>query len=194
MYLHKGHLRNGRPMVRRKMSSIQERLDDIDFDVDRSIRYHQRRRNFFQRLHRYVMFLVIVLGSAAFASLFGIPEMFGAAVAVLGAADLVFNFSHRARDHEILYRRFVHLLAQVRDSAPSEEALAKLHRLRLEIEADEPPLYYALEAQCYNEATMARGWERANALLKLGFSQRLLMNLFTYSNREFSRRRAISAG
>lgn len=163
------------------MVDLEERLDNVDFAVDKSMRYHQRRRNFFEWLHKGVMFFVIVFGSAAFASLLGWSRFFGALTAVLGAADLVFNFSHRARDHEILYRRFSELASDMKkEQKPSEDQIIQFQRRRIAIEADEPPIYRALEASCDNEATIARGWEKDNGLILLSFTQRTFMNFFTF--------------
>lgn len=134
------------------------------------------------------MFFVIVFGSAAFASSLNSPELFGALAAVIGAADLVFSFSHRARDHEILYRRFSEIAADIKQKQkPSEDQLTLWERKRIEIEADEPPIYWALEASCDNEATIARGWEKYNGLVSLSFSQKRLMNLFTFAKDDMPR-------
>ena len=59
--------------------------------------------------------------------------------------------SHRSRDHELLFRRFSNLAIGIRTTDPSEKSYLKWIRDRLLIEADEPPVYYALEADCDNE-------------------------------------------
>ncbi len=71
------------------MGDAGEEAWKLTFRVDKSMRYHQRRRAFFDRCHRWVMFAVILSGSAAFADLMrdgatvltrkqvmdGVPEM-----------------------------------------------------------------------------------------------------------------------
>jgi hypothetical protein len=78
-------------------ASLGTPLDRLSFGIEKSLRYHHRRRGFFDAAHNFVMFGVLICGSAAFAGAW--PTMAGAAAAILGALDLVFQFSHKARDH-----------------------------------------------------------------------------------------------
>lgn len=57
----------------------------LSFDVEKPLRYHQRRRRHFEWLHRLVMLAIILCGSAAFAGAADSPHWFGLAGAVLGA-------------------------------------------------------------------------------------------------------------
>lgn len=74
------------------------RLSDLLFEVDKSLRYHQRRRAHFERWHRWSMLAIVLLGSAAVArwedsiSLLGVPAnaMLGLLTALIGALDLVY--------------------------------------------------------------------------------------------------------
>jgi hypothetical protein len=148
----------------------------LSFDIEKSLRYHQRRRRHFEWLHRLVMLGIILCGSAAFAGAADSPHWFGLAGAVLGALDLVFAFSHRARDRQELHRRFTDLAKAMRAvDAPAAEDLRRWSRERLDIESDEPPIYWAVEASCFNEVALARG-HRADALVPLTLGQRLLMH------------------
>lgn len=151
-------------------------LRELRFHVDKSLRYHQRRRGHYERLHRWTMLGVIVAGSAAFAE--QAPKVFGALAALLGAFDLVFGYSHRARDHDQLHRRFVELSIKARAATPGDEATIKtLIAERERLEADEPPIFWLLEADCDNETTVAWGLERKNGLVPLTRWQRFTMNM-----------------
>jgi hypothetical protein len=126
---------------------------------------------------------VLLSGSAAFADALDQPRVFGLFAATLGALDLVFGFSHRARDHEVLHRRFTDLAAELRTTtSPTQEEVQRWERRRLEIEAEEPPTYWALEASCWNE--VAHAWGR-HASVRLTFWQHLLMNWRTFDKAEF---------
>lgn len=139
---------------------------DILFEIEKSLRYHQRRRAFYDGKHKFLMFLVIILGSASAAAAIS-PESVGGssvwlatgigfATAIAGAVDLVAALSDRARDHEFLYRRFSELMKEIkRKIDPSAEDLTSWRVRRIEIESDEPPIYWGIEAGCYNEVASA---------------------------------------
>lgn len=171
------------------MDSVNANARDIDalkFGVEKSLRYHQRRRAHYEGLHSKLMLGVILSGSAAFGGLLK-PEFLGLFGAALGALDLVFSFSIKAREHDFLYRRFSELLKEiVAKRAPTVDDHAQWIQRRLDIEADEPPVYWALEASCDNEMTLALG-RGAQGLVKLGFWQRLLMHWYRFETAEMPR-------
>lgn len=159
-------------------------LDGLRFGVEKSLRYHQRRRAHYERLHRYLMLGVLLSGSAAFGDVFGEPKWFGLISATLGALDLVFSFSMRVRDHEILHRRFTDLArSMTRTAAPTAADVQRWTDARQEIETEEPPVYWAVEASCYNEVSIAWGREK-HGLVKLTTWQKAMMNWFTFDKVE----------
>ena len=95
------------------MGDAGEEAWKLTFRVDKSMRYHQRRRAFFDRCHRWVMFAVILSGSAAFADLVD-PAYAAVAGALLAALDLTLGFGMKARDHQLLYQRFAELHRKLR--------------------------------------------------------------------------------
>ena len=150
------------------------KTEALNFGIEKSMRYHQRRRGHYEWLHKVIMFLTLLSGSAAFASLLGCPEYFGAAAAVFAAIDLVWGPSHRARDHEILFRRFSALAIAIRTTVPpTAELHAEWVRKRIDIETDEPPIYWALEADCDNE--VRRAWGKDQKLVQINRWARLTM-------------------
>ena len=76
----------------------------------------------------------------------------------VGAISVVWNLTGRARDHEILARRFY----QIAKSINVEEAdPERIENWRIEIlgaSQEEPAVFYALNAECYNAATRALGY------------------------------------
>jgi hypothetical protein len=155
-------------------------LRDLRFHVDKSMRYHQRRRGHFDAMHRWTMLAVVVCGSAAFATRYA--EVAGALGALFGALDLVFGYSHKARDHDALYRRFSDLMAQIRRAAPDETAVRDLTIARETIETDEPPIYWLLEADCDNETTASWGLAQKNGLVPLKPWHKLAMDFYRADN------------
>lgn len=151
-------------------------LRDLRFSIDKSLRYHQRRRGFFDSAHKWTMFGVILCGSATVAS--AAPTFAGAVGLLLGTADLVFGYSQKARDHEQLYRRFVELGIKARQSAATDDGVQALTIERERIEADEPPVFWLLEADCDNETTIAWGLDHKNGLVPLSWYHIWLMNFW----------------
>jgi len=133
------------------------------FDVRRSIRYHDRRRAFFETLHRLTGALTVLLAGAV---LFDIARpgdnpawllALAAIAAVLSAFDLVAGYSSRANRHADLKRRFVALESGILAADTADATWQRLAADRLAIEADEPPIYRALDVLCHNELARAEG-------------------------------------
>ncbi len=155
----------------------------LDFAVEKSLRYHQRRRAHYDRLHKTVMLGVLLAGSSAIAQFHA--TIAGLFVVALSALDLTFGFSAKARDHEFLYRRFNELAQKLRSELePSDAHRIEWDNERLRIEADEPPIYWALEADCYNEVLYSRGMNRADVLI-IGRYRRLFMNYRAFDKEMF---------
>lgn len=171
-------------------NSPEERLKRLSFGVEKSLRYHHRRRGFFDATHSFVMFGVLVCGSAAFAGAW--PAAAGATAAVLGALDLVFQFSHKARDHLSLYQRFAELNIDLKNLQSSDiVGLEAAEKRRLKIEADEPPIYWALEADCDNEVCIAWGRDKTAGIVELTKTQKALMNFIRFDRAVFPTRKLV---
>jgi len=158
---------------------LQEELDDLVFFIEKSLRYHQRRKGFFEACHRWLMFLIIMLGAVSAANVFGSSVAFALSSAAIAAVDLVFSLGPRARDHLLLHRRFSVLMAEIlRTLSLDPTVLAEWQARRVEIVAEEPPIYWALDRDCYNEVHLARG-ER-DGLFKLSWAERLFMHFWRF--------------
>src|SRR5207249_2965428 len=112
------------------MTDLEKQISRLNFAVEKSLRYHQRRRAHYDRWHRWIMLGVIVLGSTGFADIIGAfgraPGIWSAmaalTVAALAAIDLVFDLSVGARNHELLHWRFSRLASNIRAAEqPSEK-------------------------------------------------------------------------
>ena len=164
---------------------LQDQVSALDFAVEKSMRYHQRRRGFYDRTHKATMFLVVLAGSAAFSGIGGFAwDYFAGFAAVLAAFDLVWNPSHRARDHEMLFRQFSALAITIRTaSRPDQSAYEKWIQERIQIETNEPPVYWALEADCDNEVRRARG--KDSELVNIDWISRWTMNLLRHERAQY---------
>jgi hypothetical protein len=165
------------------------RLDGLAFDIEKSMRYHRRRQAHYERWHRWSMLAVIVLGSAAAARYKSSEALFGLSAAVIGALDLVYSPSIKAAEHAELHRRFSDLLASIRSAeAAGPDRLRQWEVDRLTIEANEPPTYWALEADCWNETARAMG-RRKEPFNRIGW-RRPLKHLVRFEGADFAQQPA----
>lgn len=159
-------------------------VGDLDFSVEKSMRYHQRMRAHYDFYHKFLLFLAILGGSAAFAEITAMSNYFAAATTVFVAASLVFGLAQRTRDHEFLFRRFSDLAISIRTAKePTEDVYKGWIETRLDIEASEPPVYWALEADCDNE--VRRAWGKDKKLIPIGLWYRITMNWLRHAEKAF---------
>ncbi|PIF52772.1 hypothetical protein CLU80_5257 [Pseudomonas sp. 29] len=151
------------------------------FSVRRSIRYHQRRRSFFDRLDKISNMLSLIFGSVA---VYGtlqdnskdIALIASGLVTVFASINLVLSSATRARDHTDFMRKYVEL-EKLMLGAESEQLLLEVAARRLSIEAEEPPVLHVLNAICHNETMRAMGYAKED-LPKIGPLQKLVAQLF----------------
>ncbi len=147
------------------LSEGEEReLNNLVFGVKRSIRYHNHRRRFFDRLDKFTKIFSLVTGSGAFVtalgSYHGLTLTFAALVTVLSAVNLVVGPAQDARLHEDLARRFAELDYEIKRAGQLNPGrLNALGAERLKIESDEPPPLRVLDTICHNELCRALGYE-----------------------------------
>ena len=129
------------------------------FGVRKSVRYHQRRRAFFEWIHTATVALEVVAGSSAVATVVGdhtkLGISFAATAALLAALDLVVGTTRRATSHALLGQRFAQLerdmLPFEGDDGPGAEVERGFRRRRKEIEETEPPKLRVIDLLCQNE-------------------------------------------
>ncbi len=156
----------------------------VEFRCTRNAAYHEDREMHFARIHRLLMFIVVVVGTgAAGASLVQENKYatIGTAIAVFaGLVDLLWNIDGMARLHSSLRRRCYDLLARLEANEPLEAIRAEYVR----IIADEPPALHAVNALAFNAAIDALG-RSPEQKYKLGFWQALLRHWFRFQPNEF---------
>jgi hypothetical protein len=160
------------------------------FDALRNAIYHVSRRNYFDLLSRILNFLVVILGASVAgkaAHVVHVPETaleFG--VLLVATAQLTFDFSYRARTHEILQKDYYNMLAEIElDPTPDQKRYdAKLYT----IAADEPMPMRALDALAYNaalDATTSDPEIKRNNRLWIPKTHRLLRHILVFHAHEY---------
>lgn len=176
------------------------KIDDMDdtqygilFRVRRSVRYHDRRRAFFEMLHRVTSVLTILLAGSI---LFQIGSdqketafwLTGISViaAVLAAADMVIGYASHAALHRDLKGRFCDLETEILTGGEAAAEWDKHQASILRIERDEPPIYRALDLLCRDEVLVAEGFGRdgedASQFSNLPFFTRMTSHLYPWPN------------
>lgn len=145
-------------------ADVEKEYRALLFGVRRSVRYHNRRRRFFEGRNRFTNALSVILGSTVVATtLANLTEnclliIISSFVAVAAIVDLIGATIVMARLHADLARKFIELEQQlVLMKEPTEDELREARAVRLRIEADEPPVYRVLDILCHNEMVLAGG-------------------------------------
>lgn len=145
------------------MTEPSSDLVKLVFGVHKSLRYHAKRRSFFEALHRASVAIIAIGGTSAFVTIVqGQPEVgkwIALVLAIVALLDVVIGYAEHARRHDSLYWRFSDLAADIaRTGEPSEENIRLWLERRLLVEKDEPTLIAALNVRCHNEEAQARGY------------------------------------
>lgn len=160
-------------------ANLTDNWEGLLFDIRRSVRYHNRRRAFFDRLDQTTNVLSLIFGSAA---IYGVLSqanpnwavLSAAVVTIFSAVNLVVGSSQRARAHFDFARKYFELeqkMILVPDA--SEEVVREMTVERLSIEKDEPPVLRVLDSICYNEQLLAMDYPE-DQMVRVGFWQRFL--------------------
>jgi hypothetical protein len=149
-------------------------VEHLLFNVRLSVRYHNRRRAFFDTFNLTANAFSVIFSSAAIAALKADSQYFAVwsalAVTIVSALNLVIRTSERARQHHDLAKRFIALEQKVLPAV--EDDFVALYAEKLTIEADEPPMLDILAVLCHNDQVFAEGYG-PDRVYKVNFLQRL---------------------
>ena len=134
--------------------------------------------------------MVVLLGAAGVSDLlgrYGIGQVeIGVAVALVGAAQLVFDFAGASRTHQSLQRDYYNLLGDIEEVLePTAEQIAHWYGKMVRIAGDEPPTLRALDAKAFNDAIGAMEYFPQSERLYLPWYHRLLGRVFSYDGYDF---------
>ena len=182
-----------------KKKRLDRRTFDLLFGVRRSVRYHDRRRRFYEVWNSATIAMGAIGGSAAVATVTAqlspgwLPAIAAAAVAVASAVDLAVGTARRANHHGDLARQFIGLEQRFAHGRSLDDAEhEELTRERLRIEATEPPVLHLLNALCHYELLRALGDGREPPAIS--WPRAVLANWFSQPDYAASLRREPAAG
>lgn len=144
----------------------QAKLDELHFNVARSIRYHDKRRGFFELFGKLLQFIALISSSVAVIALLDKIDKTHAALILSSIAaaatlcNLVVGSSAKLEQHTKLKNRFIDLLSKIEATGSATEvAVRTLIDERLQIEKEEPAISHWLNTLCYNETVDALGYD-----------------------------------
>ena len=168
-------------------------FDELIFHVDCSIRYHSRRRRFYENVQQMALFVGFMFASGSFVSIlnqlsdswlsYGLPLLGASFVGIV----LVGRPGAKANDHNDLKRRFIDLQCkmEMNRSNVTNVCVANWRAERLAIEADEPPVNRVAHALCYNELVRSKPDENFPSGKRRFVVVKLRHRLFGWATRLF---------
>ena len=163
---------------------LEEELFKLQFNLGRSIRYHSRRRKFFDFWDKFTTFCSLIFSSTATYGVLSTNEkvtlISGAIVTILSSLSLVIGFSNKARDHFDFVKQYSLLERMSIRESLSEMLLRKITDEKLSIESTEPPILRVLNEMCWNEEAKAQGI-KSECWKKIKWYQRLFSSFFDFA-------------
>lgn len=172
--------------------SLDSELENLRVNALRNALYHTDRRKSLEWWNRAFNFAVVVLGAAAVGDVltrFGITQSTtGVAIAVVAAAQLVFDFGRQARDHQGLQRDYYNVLSEIEECiAPDDQKCASWRARMTKIAGEEPPVLRALDAKAYNAALDALDTFPAGERLYLPFWHLLVGWFYSFPGHHYEK-------
>ena len=177
--------------------------DDLLFDVRRSVRYHDLRRQHFERMNQFIVFVAFLLGTGTLATFIEdvdaplpLKLLLPVLTTFLLGISLVYRVGPKASLSNDLKRRFINLEQAMvpKKKKWTTGELAAWTRERLAIEAEELPVKRVLDTMCHNDMLRARGFdEEHDDWWHVGPLQRLFAQFFDYRRHSRVRRNGVRA-
>lgn len=168
------------------MNDLEKAQFNILWGVQRSIRYHDRRRLFIEHILLFASVLFTSSGTASICVVWihtDIPILIPVYLLALLLVYLnvnYFKYNKLILLHNDLYKRFISLEKSINEiQQPTNHDIHTLESIRLYIEADEPPVLKVLDIICHNELLRAYGYN-SDKQVEISELQRILANFFDY--------------
>jgi hypothetical protein len=160
---------------------------ELFFHVKKSIRYHDRRRGYFQFMRLATNAVALLLAGVAFTDLSGDAshwwfKLLAAIAGLLAIFDVVVRFDRRQEIHGDLRRRFCELEANMLKNGLDDGQWREWANARSSIEADEPRVFRVLEMLSHNETARALGVTDAKEFNDVSWPQRITAHFWPWEN------------
>ncbi len=179
----------------------EQLIKEQEFEISASVRYHIKRRYFFERFNKWATGLQLIFGSTIFVTILGeeflknaltldsaqillIQTIVPAMIVVISIIDLLISSATMARLHETLAHKFSDLLTDIEFNEMNDNLslkyLSEIIKKRRFIEKEEPVTMITVYTQAYNDEMYARG-DFDNMIHIAWWKKLLFPNLFNWS-------------
>jgi hypothetical protein len=183
----------------KEMSKIMDAREfwELRFSVEVSARYHDWRRATMLTIIRMIRGITFFSAIITLATAFNPVHMSSSAgaylvamlatlIACVNLLDLIADFSGAAERHEVLYKRFQSLLAEISRHEPEWEKYVSEWRAEAQsIRVDEPPTLWVIYARSWNQTIERHGAERKGYYRRITWVQGLFGWLIHFSPQDF---------
>ncbi|MDP8176370.1 hypothetical protein QJU83_02280 [Pasteurella skyensis] len=161
---------------------MKDQVKNLSFSLERSMRYHSKRRAFFNFWERFTNFISIVLSSGAIYAFSQNHPKFAITsslvLTIFSALTLVIGFSEKAREHLEFELSFANLKKRLLLSDKSQKLIDEIRAEINMLDAKESEPLTVLEQICYNEQVIADGLSD-DLLTPITWYQRLFAQYFS---------------
>jgi hypothetical protein len=131
-------------------------INDLRFEATVNGRYHTSRQGWYEFMHRWCMFVVVVGGAGAVAEAVGAGRSYSWLIALIptiaGTTDLVFDFSAKAAQHARLQEKSYEIIAEIAQSTDDAAVVCRRGWAAMaRIWALEPKTMRVVQALAYND-------------------------------------------
>jgi hypothetical protein len=131
-------------------------ISDLRFEATVNGRYHTSRQGWYELMHRWCMFVVVVGGAGAVAESVGHGARYSWMIALIptiaGTVDLVFDFSAKAAQHARLQEKSYEIIAEIEQSTDDAAVICRRGWAAMaRIWAQEPKTMRVVQALAYND-------------------------------------------
>ncbi len=168
-------------------------LNSVYFSALKGSIYHSLRMKFFDRWHRWAMFVVVLMSSCSlvhllmgFVSKDFFTALFSFIALAAGTLDIAFSFTNNARVHDTLSNRWGELARRIDDKSGgkiTEKDYYSFLREQERIAKDEPLIYIGLDAVAYNFACRSYGYSQ---MLQIPWYVGWLKSWIKFSYKQFT--------
>ncbi len=161
-------------------------IERLRFEATVNGRYHTARRGWYELMHRWCMFFVVIGGAGAVAEAVGQGRPYSWMIALIptlaGTIDLVFDFAAKAADHARLQERAYEIVSEIELSADNSDAICKRGWATIaRICAQETRTMRVVHALAYNDTKEGTQDDVQDDLLVVPMWSRPIKHFFSFN-------------
>lgn len=168
-------------LEKNEIEVFENKKSDIEFYIGKNLRYHAKRRDFFERWDNATKILNYIIGSATIVAILAkqyelYAVLCNVLILILSAFDSFIGFGNKARDYKEFYQAYKKLEIKLR-GLKTEDEINLLRQEIDKIELNEPNTLIVLMEKCWNEEVIYQRYGKEN-LRQIAWWQSLFAQYF----------------